>query len=83
MRISWSPPVDKAQGGLTYKLRVVSPHVTITTSGVTDTQYTVEQLHVVRRIYTRYTVYVRAASFGVYGPEVSVIVSTAVGSESL
>ena len=67
--------MDKAQGGLTYRLRVVPPHVTISRS-VTATEYNVTGL----KASTRYTVYVRAVSSGVYGPEV-LTVSTTVVSE--
>ena len=77
LHVSWSPPVDKAQGGVTYRLRVVPPHVDISRP-VTATVYIVRGL----RANTRYTVYVRAVSSGVYGPEVSVATTT-VGSESL
>ena len=77
LRIRWSPPVDKAGGGLTYRLRVVPPHVTISRP-VTATEYNVIGL----RANTRYTVYVRAVSVRVYGPEVSISTIT-VGSESL
>ena len=66
--------MNKAGGGLTYKLRVVPPHVTISRQ-VTATEYNVRGL----RTNTRYTVYVSAVSLGLYGPEVS----TTVGSESL
>ena len=69
--------MDKAGGGLTYRLRVVPPHVT-TSSGVTATEYNVTGL----RANTRYTVYVSARSLGPHGPEVS-ITTTTVGSESL
>ena len=69
--------MDKAGGGSTYRLRVVPPHVAISTP-VTATEYNVSGL----RANTRYTVYVRAVSSGVYGPEVSTA-DTTVGSESL
>ena len=69
--------MDKAGGGLTYRLRVVPPHVTISRP-VTATEYNVRGL----RANTRYTVYVRAVSLGLYGPEVS-IATTTLGSESL
>ena len=69
--------MDKAQGNLTYRLRVVPPHVTISRP-VTDTVYFVRGL----RANTNYTVYVSATSSGVYGPEVSIAMTT-VGSESL
>ena len=71
--------MDKAGGGLTYRLRVVPPNVTIS-SEVTTTEYIVTDL----RANTKYTVYVRAVnvSSGLVGPEVS-IVTTTVGSESL
>ena len=75
LNVSWSPPVDKARGGLTYRLRVVPPHVTISQS-VTDTQYTVTGL----RANINYTVYVSAGSAALYGPEV-LTVATTVGSE--
>ena len=77
LRISWSPPVKKAEGGLTYRLRVVPPHVNIS-EPTGATVYTVRSL----RANTRYTVYVRAASLGVYGPEESAV-GTTIGSESL
>ena len=67
--------MDKAGGGLTYRLRVVPPHVTISTP-VTATQYTVTGV----RANTSYTVYVRAASMGMDGPEESAVVTTG-GSE--
>ena len=67
--------MDKAQGGLTYRLRVVPPHVTISRP-VTATEYIVRGL----RANTRYTVYVRAVSSGVYGPEESAVGTTG-GSE--
>ena len=74
LHLEWSPPLDKAQGNLTYRLRVVPPHVTI--SGPTRaTEYIVRGL----RANTSYTVYVSAVSSGLVGPEVS----TTVGSESL
>ena len=63
--------MDKAHGGLTYRLRVVPPHVTISRS-VTATEYNVTGL----RANTRYTVYVRAVSSGVYGPEEFVVGTT-------
>ena len=69
--------MDKAQGNLTYKLRVVPPHVTILRP-VTTTEYNVEDLNA----NTDYTVYVRAGLLELYGPEVSVATTT-VGSESL
>ena len=74
LHVRWSPPVDKAGGGLTYRLRVVPPHVTISRP-VTATEYNVTGL----RANTSYTVYVSARSSGVFGPEVS----TTLGSESL
>ena len=77
LRIRWSPPVDKAVGGLTYRLRVVPPHVTISRP-VTATEYNVSGL----RANTRYTVYVRAVSLGVYGPEESDVGTTG-GSECM
>ena len=67
--------MDKAGGGLTYRLRVVPPHVTISRP-VTATEYIVTGL----RANTNYTVYVSARSSGPYGPEVS-IAATTVGSE--
>ena len=67
--------MDKAGGGLTYRLRVVPPHVTISRA-VTATEYIVRSL----RANARYTVYVRAVSSGVYGPEVSAV-GTSGGSE--
>ena len=67
--------MDKAGGGLTYRLRVVPPHVTISRP-VTDTEYNVTGL----RANTRYTVYVGAVSSGVYGPE-EFAVGTTGGSE--
>ena len=75
LHVSWSPPVDKAGGGLTYRLRVVPPHVTISRP-VTATEYNVTGL----RANTRYTVYVSAGSTALYGPEVSTFATT-VGSE--
>ena len=69
--------MDKAQGNLTYKLRVVPPHVTISRP-VTTTEYIVEGLNA----NTDYTVYVRAGSLELYGPEVFIFTTT-VGSESL
>ena len=69
--------MDKAGGGLTYRLRVVPPHVTISRT-VTATEYNVTGL----KANTRYTVYVSARSSGVYGPEMS-IATTTLGSESL
>ena len=68
--------MDKAQGNLTYRLRVVPPNDKI--SGLTATEYIVRGL----RANTNYTVYVTARSSGPYGPEVS-IATTTVGSESL
>ena len=65
LHVSWNPPVDKAGGDLTYRLRVVPPHVNISRP-VTTTEYIVTGL----RANTSYTVYVRAGSIGVYGPEV-------------
>ena len=67
--------MDKAQGNLTYRLRVVPPHVTISRP-VTATDYTVTGL----RANTSYTVYVRAVSSGLVGPEVSAVGTTG-GSE--
>ena len=58
--------MDKAGGGLTYRLRVVPPHVTISRT-TRATYYMVTGL----MANTRYTVHVRAVSSGVYGPEVS------------
>ena len=69
--------MDKAQGGLTYRLRVVPPHVTISRP-VTATEYSVTGL----RVNTMYTVYVSARSSGPYGPEMSVV-NTTIRSESL
>ena len=69
--------MDQAGGGLTYRLRVVPPHVTISRP-VTASVYIVTGL----RANTRYTVYVSARSSVLYGPEVS-IATTTVGSESL
>ena len=69
--------MNKAHGGLTYRLRVVPPHVTISRP-MTATEYIVTGL----RANTRYTVYVRAVSSGVYGPEVSAA-NTTIGSKSL
>ena len=79
LRIRWSPPVDKAGGGLTYRLRVVPPHVTISTP-VTATEYNVTGL----RANTSYTVYISAVNVSsrLHGPEVS-IVTTTLRSESL
>ena len=77
LHVRWGSPVNKAGGGLTYRLRVVPPHVTISRP-VTATEYIVTGL----RANTRYTVYVRAVSSGVYGPEESAATIT-VGSESL
>ena len=70
--------MDKAVGGLTYRLKVVPSHVTISRP-VTDTEYNVTGL----RANTSYTVYVRAVSSGVHGPEVSTTVTITVRSESL
>ena len=67
--------MDKAGGGLTYRLRVVPPHVTISRP-VTATVYTVTGL----RANTSYTVYVSARSSGLVGPEQSTVVTTG-GSE--
>ena len=69
--------MNKAQGGLTYRLRVVPPHVNISRP-TRATGYIVTGL----RANTRYTVYVSAGSTGVYGPEVSAA-NTTIGSESL
>ena len=69
--------MNKAGGGLTYRVRVVPPHVTISRA-VTPTEYIVRSL----RANANYTVYVRARSSGAYGPEVY-ITTTTVGSESL
>ena len=77
LHVRWSPPLDKARGGLTYRLRVAPPHVNISRP-VTATVYIVRGL----RANTRYTVYVRAVSSGVYGHEVSAV-NTTIGSESL
>ena len=67
--------MDKAGGGLTYRLRVVPPNVTISRPGIA-TEYNVTDL----RANTRYIVYVRAVYFGVYGPEASAV-NTTIGSE--
>ena len=67
--------MSRAQGHFTYKLRVVPPHVTISTP-VTATEYNVTGL----MASTRYTVYVRAVSVGLYGPEESAVGTTG-GSE--
>ena len=75
LHLRWSPPVDKAGGGLTYRLRVVPPHVTMSRP-TRATLYNVPGL----RANTRYTVYVRAVSSGVYGPEESDVGTTG-GSE--
>ena len=75
LNVRWSPPVDKAQGGLTYRLRVVPPHVTISRP-LTATEYNVTGL----KGNTRYTVYVSAGSIAQYGPEV-LTVATTVDSE--
>ena len=72
--------MDDAGVIFVYIVRVVSQHSRTTSGEVTATEYTVKHL---RRTDTRYTVYVGAVSFGLYGHEVSIIVSTAVGSESL
>ena len=69
--------MDKAGGGLTYRLRVVPHHVTISRP-IGATVYIMTGL----RAKTRYTVYVSARSLGVYGTEVSAV-NTTVGSESL
>ena len=71
--------MDKVQGGLTYRLRVVPPHVTI--SRPIETRATVF-LVTGLRANTKYTVYVSAGSSGEYGPEVS-FATTTLGSESL
>ena len=71
LRIGWSPPLNKAGGGLTYRLRVVLPHVTISRS-VTATEYNVTGL----RAKTSYRVYVSAVSSGLFGPEESAVGST-------
>ena len=67
--------MNKAGGGLTYSLRVVPPNVTVSRP-VTATEYNVTGL----MANTSYTVYVRAVSLGVYGPEKSVVGTTG-GSE--
>ena len=54
-----------------YRLRVVS-HNTTTSRVVTATEYIARDL----MANTRYTVYVSAGSFGVYGPEVSTVNTT-------
>ena len=66
--------MDKAQGNLTYRLRVDPP--TVQKSILTVTEYIVKDL----KVNTNYTVYVTARSSGVYGPEVF-IATTTVGSE--
>ena len=71
LNVSWHPPLDEARGGLIYRLRVVPPHVT-TSRVVRATVYIVTGL----RANTRYTVYVRARSSGLYGPEVSAVNTT-------
>ena len=75
LHVRWRPPVYKAQSDLTYRLRVVPPHVNISRT-VTATEYNVTGL----RANTRYTVYVRAVSLGLDGPEKSAV-STTGGSE--
>ena len=70
--------MNKAQGNLTYRLRVVPPPNVTISSLVTATVYFVRGL----RANTSYTVYVRAVSSGLYGPEVSIVITT-VGGESL
>ena len=65
--------MDKAGGGLTYRLRVVPPHVNISRP-TRATVYIVRGL----RANTRYRVYVRAVSLGVYGPEVLTVAITVV-----
>ena len=67
--------MDKAGGGLTYRLRVVLPHVNISRS-VTATEYNVTGL----RAKSSYTVYVSAVSSGLFGPEESAVGTTG-GSE--
>ena len=67
--------MDKAGGGLTYRLRVVPPNVTISRT-VTATVYIVRGL----RANTIYTVYVRARSLALVGREESVVGTTG-GSE--
>ena len=67
--------MSKAQGHFNYRLRVVPPHVTISRP-VTATEYIVTGL----RANTNYTVYVRAVSVGLDGPEESVVGTTG-GSE--
>ena len=65
--------MDKAQGGLICRLRVVPPHVTISRPIETRaTVYTVTGL----RANTSYTVYVSAGSAALYGPEVSTVATT-------
>ena len=64
--------MDKAGGGLTYRLRVAPPPYVTISRPVTATQYIVRGL----RANTRYTVYVRAVSSGVYGPEESDVGTT-------
>ena len=63
--------MDKAQGNLTYRLRVVPPHVTISRP-VTATEYIVRGL----RANTNYIVYVSARSMGLVGPEKSAVGTT-------
>ena len=70
--------MNKAQGPLTYRLRVVPPHVTLLSRPIRATVYNVTGL----RANTRYTVHVRAVSSGLYGPEVFAV-NTTIGSESL
>ena len=67
--------MDKAQGNLTYRLRVVPPHVTISRP-VTTTEYIVRDL----RANSRYTVYVSVRSMGLVGLEKSAVGTTG-GSE--
>ena len=70
--------MDKAGGGLTYRLRVVPPPYVTISRPMTATEYNVTGL----RANTSYTVYVSAVSSGVYGPEVS-FATTTLRSESL
>ena len=70
--------MDKAGGGLTYRLRVVPPPYVTISRQVAATVYSVRGL----RANTNYTVYVRAVSSGVYGPEVSAA-NTTIKSELL
>ena len=67
--------MNKAQGGLTYRLRVVPPNVTISRPIETRaTVYIVTDL----KANTNYTVYVSARSTALYGPEVLTVATTVV-----